>query len=139
MPCGARRVKARRALRGRLLGPVQAWRPVSAFALIRGTLLLPQDEDESLSLAELLATSSGRWTVALEVIATIFMLPFMYIGAAVARESGHVVRAVIATHLTSPVLLQLADKLVAACGMPAAQHGVSGAGASARCARKCAP
>ncbi|KAK9839401.1 hypothetical protein WJX81_000001 [Elliptochloris bilobata] len=38
-----------------------------------------QDEDESLSLRELLDTKSGRWTVALEVVATVFMLPFMYI------------------------------------------------------------
>lgn len=40
-----------------------------------------KDEDESLSLEELVSTDSGRWTVALEVVATVFMLPFMYIGA----------------------------------------------------------
>lgn len=49
-----------------------------------------QDEDESLSLGELLDTESGCWTVALETVATVFMLPFMYIG----------------THLTSVYFLE---------------------------------
>ena len=40
-----------------------------------------KDEDEGLSLTELLESDSGRWTVALELVATVFMLPFMYIGA----------------------------------------------------------
>lgn len=31
-------------------------------------------------------TSSGVWTVVLEVLATVFMLPFMYIGAAERRS-----------------------------------------------------
>lgn len=49
---------------------------------MRGTLCgAEQDEDESLSLRELLQTTSGRWSVALEVTATVFMLPFIYIGA----------------------------------------------------------
>ena len=65
----------------------------------------PQDEDESLSLGELLASSSGRWTVALEVIATVFMLPFMYIGAAAAREPGRGVRAAVAALRSSQCTL----------------------------------
>ena len=49
---------------------------------IRGTFFGDeQDEDESLSLGELLETTSGRWSVVLEVVATVFMLPFIYIGA----------------------------------------------------------
>ena len=73
-----------------------------------------------MSLGELLATSSGRWTVALEVIATVFMLPFMYIGAAMTRESGHGMWGVVDALLTSAVRPQpckgtAAESLHTAC------------------------
>jgi hypothetical protein len=54
----------------------------SAFAI------LWQDEDPAASLAQLVATRSGLWTVALELVASICMIPFLAIEVGTIRAYG---------------------------------------------------